>query len=173
MEAAVGGIIAQDGEREPDQRFLCDAMLAQLARWLRAAGYDALIAGERIADRALVARAIADERMILTRDRMLCEIRHARSRVWLLRDMPLAALAAEITPHFRIDWLARPFSRCLVCNVELSAAPELARRRLPADLLATIGEIHHCRQCDRLYWPGSHVRRMLRRLSRWQAGDFI
>lgn len=153
-------------------RFLCDAMLVQLGHWLRAAGYDTLIATQRTADRALVARAIIDDRVLLTRDRKLCEIRDAERHTVLLRSQRIDELVADITPRLGIDWLARPFSRCLVCNTELRPAPPLARSRLPPAVLETVSEINHCRQCDKLYWAGGHVRRMMQRLARWQAGDF-
>jgi uncharacterized protein with PIN domain len=143
-------------------------MLVQLGHWLRAAGYDTLIASERSDDRALRARAVSDSRVLLTRDRRLCAIADAV----LLRSDLLPEQAAEITKPLRIDWLRAPFSRCLVCNVELRPAPSLARMRLPETVRATFAEINHCPQCDRLYWAGGHVRRMRQRLERWNAGDF-
>ena len=156
--------------REP--RFLCDAMLGRLGRWLRAAGYDTLIA-PGAEDRALVERAIADGRILLTRDRKLQEIRGAARHAVVVESERLPQLASELTQRFGVDWLLRPFQRCLVCNLVLTPAPELARRRLPADVRATAGEVNYCRQCDRLYWPGGHVRRMTRRLERWRAGEFV
>lgn len=49
-------------------RFFCDDHLRRLARWLRAAGYDA--AWERaIDDRALLARCRDEDRVLLTLDR--------------------------------------------------------------------------------------------------------
>jgi uncharacterized protein with PIN domain len=147
-------------------------MLGQLGHWLRAAGYDTLIAMDRTGDRALLARAIADGRILLTRDRKLMEIKEAKGRAILLRNERLEPLAAETTSLFRIDWRARPFSRCLVCNLPLTLAPPLARERLPASVLASVGEINYCRQCDKLYWAGGHVRRMMTRLERWHRGEF-
>jgi uncharacterized protein len=152
-------------------RFLCDAMLAQLAHWLRAAGHDALLAS-RSSDRALLARAHADRRLLLTRDRQLCALREARGRAVLLRADRLPAQAAEVAQALAIDWLQDPFSRCLVCNVELRRASALARQRLEPGVHAAFDEINHCPQCDRLYWPGGHVRRMRARLERWRAGVF-
>lgn len=153
--------------------FLCDAMLARLGRWLRAAGYDTLIAHGDAEDRALIERAIADGRLLLRRDRKLREIRGAARHAVIVEGERLPQLASELTRRFGVDWLFRPFRRCLVCNLVLTPAPELARRRLPPDVQATAGDINYCRQCDRLYWPGGHVRRMTRRLERWRAGEFV
>jgi uncharacterized protein with PIN domain len=53
----------------------------------------------------------------------------------------------------------------------LQPAPELARARLPDSVRAAVPAINHCRQCDKLYWPGGHVRRMLRQLESWRDGE--
>lgn len=165
-------ISAARAEASIEPRFLCDAMLGQLGHWLRAAGYDTLIAEQRTTDRALIARAMADRRILLTRDRKLQEIREARQHAVLLRGERIQDLVTDITPRFRIDWLADPFSRCLVCNLRLTPAPPLARDRLPPAVRETVNEINYCRQCDKLYWAGGHVRRMMQRLQCWRAGEF-
>jgi uncharacterized protein len=156
----------------PAPRFLCDEMLAQLGRWLRAAGYDTLIAERGVNDRALIARAVIDGRVLLTRDQKLREIRDAGKCVALLRDNAIGGWVGEVTERFAVDWLKHPFSRCLVCNTVLQPAPPLARDRLPAGVLDHVREINYCRQCDKLYWPGGHVRRMMEKLARWRAGRF-
>jgi uncharacterized protein with PIN domain len=153
-------------------RLLCDEMLVQLGHWLRAAGHDTLIARHRANDRSLVARAVIDDRILLTRDTKLCEIRDAEDCAILLHGETMSAWAREITPRLDLDWMAQPFSRCLVCNTVLQPAPELARARLPPAVLAAVPEINHCRQCDKLYWAGGHVRRMLRQLQAWREGRF-
>jgi uncharacterized protein with PIN domain len=170
--AATEGAIRDRDAPAAHERFLCDAMLGQLGHWLRAAGYDTLIAAHRSSDRGLIARAMDDCRILLTRDRKLMEIRQSSDCAVLLRSERLGPLVAEITPRFKIDWLLNPFSRCLVCNLQLTPAPKLARERLPAAVLASVAEINYCRQCDKLYWPGGHVRRMLARLERWHAAEF-
>jgi uncharacterized protein with PIN domain len=154
-------------------RFLCDEMLTQLGRWLRAAGYDTVISERGAHDRALIARAMVDGRVLLTRDRKLREIRDADKCVVLLPDGGIADWVAEVTGRFAVDWLVRPFSRCLVCNKELEPAPPLTRGRLPAGVIDQAEEINYCRQCDKLYWPGGHVRRMTEKLARWRAGRFV
>ena len=65
-------------------KFLCDEMLRGLARWLRAAGYDTAVAevGER--DGALLARAVAEGRLLVTRDREMNERRGSDGTVVLL-----------------------------------------------------------------------------------------
>jgi uncharacterized protein len=52
-------------------RFLCDEMLHGLGRWLRAAGYDTVIAKGGIPDRKLARRRAGEDRILLTKDRHL------------------------------------------------------------------------------------------------------
>ena len=51
-------------------RFLCDAMLGDLAKWLRAAGYDTYYArqGTDVSDRSLTRKALEEGRILLTSD---------------------------------------------------------------------------------------------------------
>ena len=66
------------GPVERGPRLWADAMLAGLARWLRVLDVDtAFEAG--LEDALLVDRAVAEQRMILTRDRRLLERRLART----------------------------------------------------------------------------------------------
>jgi uncharacterized protein len=52
-------------------RFLCDEMLRGLGRWLRAAGFDTVIAEQRLPDRVLARRSAEEDRVVLTKDRHL------------------------------------------------------------------------------------------------------
>jgi uncharacterized protein with PIN domain len=52
-------------------RFLCDEMLKGLGRWLRAAGYDTVIAAGGLPDRVIAARCAEEDRVLLTKDRQL------------------------------------------------------------------------------------------------------
>ncbi|MBX6323464.1 MAG: hypothetical protein IRY94_16695, partial [Rhodospirillaceae bacterium] len=49
--------------------FLCDHMLIRLGRWLRAAGDDTAIAPGTMPDTAVLAWALRDSRLLLTRAR--------------------------------------------------------------------------------------------------------
>ncbi|ACA17566.1 protein of unknown function DUF82 [Methylobacterium sp. 4-46] len=149
-------------------RWLCDEMLGRLARLLRAAGHDARLAAPGTPDRDLLALAAAEERILLTRDRRLA--REARARALLIREERPEAQARQLSRLRAIDWHLARFSRCLVDNAPLRAAPAEEVAALPAAARAGPGPFRACPSCGRLYWPGSHVRRMLDRLDRL-AGD--
>jgi len=146
-------------------------MLKGLGRWLRVAGYDTLILEDGQGDAALLQRAVEEGRLLLTRDRPLVEYRAAAGTVILLQCNELSRCAEELTERLGIDWQHRPFSRCLVCNTPLRTATPEQRLLIPED--ARRDElVLYCPDCDKLYWEGSHVRRMRKKLGRWATGDF-
>lgn len=143
-------------------KLLCDAMLKGLARWLRAAGYDTELPRPEERDRNIIERARREERWLITRDRKLLEFRHAAETVIHLRANSLEDCVVELSARLPIDWQHMPFSRCLVCNRALEPASEARREAAPTDVRDQA--LWQCPACSRLYWDGSHVRRMCRRL---------
>ncbi|GEO39816.1 hypothetical protein SAE02_39640 [Skermanella aerolata] len=141
-------------------RFLCDEMLHRLGRWLRGAGYDTVIAEGGDPDGVLLARALADGRKLLTRDRAILQRKRANEVVVMLNSDAVRAQAGFLGQTLGVDWLLDPFSRCMVCNTVLTpAAPEMDRM-VPARIRDQGVPIHFCPGCGRLYWPGSHESRI-------------
>ena len=151
-------------------RFLCDEMLAKTGRWLRAAGYDTAIAVPGADDCAIIAVAAAEQRVLLTRDRELAAFAARRVAVAALARGEVDAAALELRDRLGIDWLRAPFTRCLVDNAPLRPAAEAERAAMPPRARAVGGEVNAGPECGRLYWPGSHVRRMQAKLAAWAAG---
>lgn len=153
-----------------EPRFLCDEMLGRLARYLRAAGYDTLLASEGRSDSELLRRANAEGRWFLTRDRRVLEHNSARKVAVLLPPGDLNHLAQTITGHFHLDWMKKAFTRCLVDNALLLPAQPAHGGKLPKDV--PVSHALHCPECGRMYWAGSHHRRMRERLKEWaEAGE--
>ncbi len=157
----------RDREAARTPRFICDEMFKRLARWLRAAGFDTLVHDDGASDRAMVARARGEGRLVITRDRGLAEMRDAGGTVIVLGANTLQAGVEQLTAALDLDWLYRPFSRCLVCNTPLIEADAAARARLPERARSLPGPVRACPCCDKLYWAGGHVRRMRARLEAW------
>ena len=140
-------------------------MLKGLARWLRTAGYDVEMEPDGTRDRTLIERALAEDRLFLTRDRTLLEIRNAGQVVVLLENENLEAAARELTHKLGVNWLHKPFSRCSLCNTPL------VETERPQDFPPDVKQAFICTSCDKYYWRGGHVERMQLRLERWQK-DF-
>jgi uncharacterized protein with PIN domain len=149
-------------------RFLCDEMLHGLGRWLRAAGYDTVIASGGLSDRSVAARCADEHRILLTKDRHLAATVTGAAPVVLLSGGGIDEAARALRSALDIDWQYAPFTRCIVDNKPLEAAPPHSATQVPERSRAAGGPLRACPECGRLYWPGSHVRRMQQRLAAWQ-----
>ena len=149
----------------PEARFLCDEMLGRVTRYLRAAGYDTLLARHGLPDRAWLALAQRERRTFLTCDRAIREHRAAAGIALVLARGDLDAAARTLALCCGVDWLRAPFTRCLVDNTPLGRVPDALAAAVPADVAA--GNARWCRDCGRTYWAGSHYRRMHARLAAW------
>ncbi len=156
-----------------EPRFLCDEMLQRLGRWLRAAGYDTAIASPGQDDRELVQQANYESRLLLTRDRHMAQFRNGHGLVVLLEPNSLTSEVADISCRFAINWLIRPFTRCLECNTPLIPASAEQRMRLPEGALNISDIVLYCPHCDKLYWDGSHVRRMRHTLQNFSHSMWV
>ena len=143
----------------PCPRFLADAHLGALARRLRLLGFDTLLAGDQ-PDRALAARAAADDRILLSRDRALLQhrlVRHGR----FVRATRLAGQLDEVVRHYGLRGCMHPFTRCLECNAPLaSASADEVAAALPPRVAAQQRAFTRCTGCGRVFWPGTHWRRL-------------
>ncbi|MBN1103986.1 MAG: hypothetical protein JXL84_11280 [Deltaproteobacteria bacterium] len=150
-----------------EPKFLADAMLGSLARWLRVMGHDTLYQAfyteENLED------LLSGGRMLLSRNRKTVR-RHPFSLLILpdrageqVRQMQ----AAGCLHPDRSRW----FTRCLRCNVRLEKADsDAARENTPEHVFTQHAEgIRICPSCKRYYWPGSHRERMITWLEEWIA----
>ena len=153
---------------KPAPRFLCDVMLARFGRYLRAAGLDATLADASATDAQILREAIDQDRWLLTADRKIMEHKAANGRAIQLPFGSLDAQAAVLRVMFEIDWLSKAFTRCLVDNTPLQPATAEHALQVPADARQPQVELLICPACGRVYWRGSHYKRMYKKLASWQ-----
>ena len=140
--------------------FLADAMLGRLARWLRVIGADTIQLPTDAPDVALVARARADERVLLTRDRHLLRELRPHRELAIRSTVPLVQLG-EVVQAFGIRRPAELLTRCLLDNTPLvEMTPAEIVEQVPPNSRELTGPMRRCPTCGRAYWRGSHVRRM-------------
>jgi uncharacterized protein with PIN domain len=150
-------------------KFLCDAMLGGLAKWLRAAGHDTYYAreGTDVSDGFLTLKALEEERVLLTSDGGFLERKPVRDgSVGFLRvpHLPLEGQLRLVAERFA---LARGESRCMECNGELRVvAPGAVADRVPPGVRRAYEEFYLCGGCGRVFWHGSHWERISGRLGR-------
>lgn len=144
--------------------FLCDQMLTHLAKWLRAAGYDATVAAPEAPDDEVLREAIAEGRILITSDREF--LGKAENVVYLHEGTP-----KELSALVEIDWLREPFTRCLLCNTLFQeASSEMIEREVPEDVRENSTQFWYCPHCDKVYWEGSHTEAILKTLEGYAEG---
>src|SRR5262245_17090320 len=112
-------------------------MLGSLAKWLLILGYDALYL-RKGGGAVLVARARAEHRILVTRDRRLTERRLARPFLLIGAERVIDQLR-EVVAAFDLHLdEERILSRCLRCNAPtLPIGAEAVRQEVPAYVLET------------------------------------
>jgi uncharacterized protein len=148
-------------------RFVVDAMLGRLAKWLRILGYDTYY-DPAWDDAQLVRLARAEERVLLTRDTGLA--RRPGVCVLLLGSEKLEAQLAQLHEDVGLT-VGVPFTRCPVCNAPLEAiSRDQAWGQVPPYIFVTQPEFRLCPSCNRFYWRGSHWERMGELVAHWHQG---
>jgi uncharacterized protein with PIN domain len=142
-------------------------MLGSLARKLRIFGFDTLYFREG-PDAELLALAKAEERVVLTSDRALAADARRSDVVALLiegRNERERLRSLEERTREESLVLSHGTSRCAFCNTLLLS---LTRPHVEAELPTGVARRHRiyyrCPKCDKLYWKGSHWKK-LKRLS--------
>ncbi len=147
--------------REPLRRpqFVADAHLGGLARLLRMAGFDTLF-DNRYRDREIADIALRQGRIVLTRDRELLKLRSITHGCYVRALQPAQQLR-EIMERLDLARNIRPFSLCLVCNAPLRTIDKArVLERLPPSVRDSHDRFTTCDVCHRVFWQGSHWRRM-------------
>ena len=80
-----------------------------------------------------------------------------------LRQTDSRLQAAEIVRLFDLARSIRSFTRCMACNTLLRPANRVeVLVRIPPRAAELFDEFLQCPGCGRVYWKGSHYRRMRR-----------
>lgn len=129
-------------------------------------GYDALFFDGRD-DAEIVSHALAEGRIILTRDTHLMDwgvIKSGRIKAVLLQsdnpDQQMLQLVRDLTIEF-----SRQLTVCLECNEPLQMVEKSeVKEKVPPYVYSKHNEFMQCPNCHRIYWRGSHWRAMTKKL---------
>ncbi len=140
-------------------RFLLDVHLGRLAAYLRLLGLDTVYRND-FTDSELASLSSSEQRILLTRDRGLLK-RSAVTRGYCVRSGSPRDQAREVVERFDLRGSIAPFRRCLSCNGLLQPVEKRSiETRLPAGTRERFDEFYRCRDCGKIFWPGSHYARL-------------
>ena len=143
-------------------KFIVDANVGKLARWLRMLGYDTIFMND-IDDSVLVDIGLKEERVLLTKDTQIMLRRIVTSgkvkALLTAEDDPKEQMRHVIT-EMKLD-REREFTLCLECNVPLVPRhKDEVRDLVPPYVYKTQTQYHQCPICGRIYWRGTHWKHM-------------
>jgi uncharacterized protein with PIN domain len=139
--------------------FVLDTHLGRLAAYLRMLGFDTVYRND-YQDEELAQIASREGRILLTRDQGLLKRNLVTCGYYVRATLPREQVV-EIVERFELARLVVPFQRCVHCNALLQPVrKELVLHRLLPETRQHFVEFYICPACDRIYWKGSHYRRM-------------
>lgn len=140
-------------------RFILDAHLGKLAKYLRMLGFDTLYHND-FGDNEIIEIAAKDNRIILSRDKLLLKSK-STSPGYYVRATEKHEQLKEIVMKFNLYDQFKSFTRCMTCNTELvPRSREEVTGMVNEDTLQIFNEFFYCPVCDKVFWKGSHFERM-------------
>ena len=149
-------------------RFVVDGRLGTLARRLRLLGFDTRFE-VGWSDEELAGISVDEQRILLARDRKPLKRRAVTHGLLIRHDDPDQQVV-DVVRRLHLAAELRPFTRCTACNGEL----EDVDKDSVVDRLEPLTRDHfdvftRCRSCGRVYWEGSHHRRLSELVERVRA----
>ncbi len=141
-------------------RFVADTHLGTLARYLRLLGFDTAYRRDW-GDDELADASVTDRRVLLTHDRGLLKRRAVTHGLFIRADDPEQQLI-DVVRRLHLLGETRPFSRCMACNGVIEPVDKaVVASRLEPRTRRDFDDFGLCGACGRVYWEGSHHRRLL------------
>ena len=135
--------------------FIVDVNAGRLALFLRMLGFDTMY-GNDIRNGRLAEIAQSQNRILLTRDTALLK-RKIIMHGYLLREQNPDRQLVEVVRLYDLSSRIKPLSRCIPCNgLLVPVSKKVIMDRLEPLTRKYYHSFHICRECSKIYWPGSH-----------------
>ncbi len=150
-------------------RFLADAMLGKLAKWLRILGYDTILMSSDLDDDSILSLTGKD-RVLITRDKELALRARKRGIICLVVPEDHAEALAVISDRLGIILRIYPSkTRCPFCNLPMTRVRKSELKNLPREVIKSNNLFLKCEKCGNVYWFATHYWQMLGTLRRARA----
>jgi len=148
-------------------KFILDVHLGTLAKYMRMLGFDTLYKNDYI-DEEIVKISLKEKRAILTKDRGILKRSEVTHGYWI-RSTKTDTQIIEVIKRFDLKEQIKELSRCLLCNSLLKKiSKEKIIDRLPRKVKEFQNEFYYCKNCDKIFWKGSHYAKMLAVIERFR-----
>jgi len=132
-------------------------------------GYDTLFFNGSD-DSGLIAIALAEDRVMLTRDTQIMKRRVVTSgqlkAILIQSDEPERQMR-QVIDSLNLDWQFKPFTICLECNQPLvERSKQQVSNLVPPYVFQTQSQYMECPACHRIYWKGTHWQAMTKKLEK-------
>jgi len=147
---------------EARTRFIVDANVGKLARWLRMLGYDTIFINN-IDDGELVSIALMERRVVVTKDTQIMlrrVVTGGRVKAVLIEDDDPRDQFRQLMHAVNLDQECK-FTRCLECNRPLEPrSRDEVEGLVPPYVFKTQTQYQQCPACKRIYWRATHWQHM-------------
>ena len=148
-------------EKTSGERFLADAMLGKLCRWMRFLGYDVEYADSSMEDDEIIRKCNSSCLILITMD---VDLSQRLERSILMRSFDMDDQLLTLLDAYPIG-KEKEMSRCPVCNGVLSLRSGSVGVSVPVAIARNFHEFWACTVCGRIYWKGSHYDKITKKLS--------
>ncbi len=148
-----------------NKKFVLDVHLGTLAKYLRMIGFDTRYKND-YNDDEIVDISLGERRTILTRDKGILKRKEVTHGYWIRNQNPELQLK-EVTERFNLKNQISEFERCLECNAKLEKInKEKIIDRLPLKVKQRQNNFWYCKNCNKIYWRGTHFEKMMEMIAR-------
>ncbi|MGQ9705374.1 MAG: Mut7-C RNAse domain-containing protein [bacterium] len=142
-------------------RFYADGTCGDIVKWLRILGFD-IIADYKNPTKLALRNSMKENRIFITRSETLRETQFEE----VIKIPPETFVALSYLKERGLLKNIKPFTRCLVCNTELINVDRSSiKDRVLPYIFQTHSEFKKCPTCDKIYWQGTHIENMMKKLT--------
>ncbi len=148
-----------DRPAQSEPRFVADVHLGKLVRYLRMLGFDCYYQ-EPWDDDVLADVSARENRIMLTRDVGLLKRKCIEHGIFLRSDQS-AEQAKQILRELSAYEYVKTSTRCPACNGQMSPVDKASvLDDIPEPTARSYEEFFRCNDCSKVYWEGSHFKRL-------------